>query len=583
MEKIFANIRNAVSQEVLFILLGILVLIIILLFILRALRLSYAKRELTRLEDKFDVIKGLPLAFKINKAVALARVNPTLNEHVFEAQQTYDSVNEEIRRSTLLLADMDDLLYSKKHRQVLLKAEELEKQLNKLEVDVTNVDKMLDEVLRQESEQRDQINRLKEKFRLLKQQIGIDRTKYDQGNEYINKEISNIEKMFSLFEEWMFASEFEKAAVQHDEITVSLEKFSDFINVVPISFEIINTRLQKQMDAISYAYASYKNEGIYLQHLGIKDNLELVSSVVKESISKITKGITTGIQDELNGCDVRLAQLSDQLVKEHESFEEVKELAPIVAKRCDELLETTKSMNDLYEQYHVRFSLENYDVQMEEFKNTIDDIQNRKKELMNKEVLDRPATEYLVDLKKLQEACEEYDLQINRVKNLLQTVLQDERRAKQQLTKLNLILHEIGIKMSKSRVAHVEESYEDDMRRAKVMLTELNKLLNASIVNIKELNFKIKESIDYIYTLYNTVNNFVGTAIMVENMVVFGNRYRSTHADLDSQLTRSELYYRNGEYAKALQIAVVAIEKIVPGIYEKMLQGSDKKEMRLEL
>ena len=40
--------------------------------------------------------------------------------------------------------------------------------------------------------------------------------------------------------------------------------------------------------------------------------------------------------------------------------------------------------------------------------------------------------------------------------------------------------------------------------------------------------------------------------MMVENTIVFGNRYRSTYADIDSELTRSELSFRNGEYTQAL-------------------------------
>ncbi len=60
--------------------------------------------------------------------------------------------------------------------------------------------------------------------------------------------------------------------------------------------------------------------------------------------------------------------------------------------------------------------------------------------------------------------------------------------------------------------------------------------------------------------------------MMVENTIVFGNRYRSTYSDIDSELTRSELCFRNGEYTQALTIAIATIEKIHPGNYEKMVK-----------
>ncbi|MDY3234362.1 MAG: septation ring formation regulator EzrA, partial [Erysipelotrichaceae bacterium] len=99
---------------------------------------------------------------------------------------------------------------------------------------------------------------------------------------------------------------------------------------------------------------------------------------------------------------------------------------------------------------------------------------------------------------------------------------------------------------------------------------------NAPTLNVQLLSSTLKEAIDFIYKLYNNVNNVVATVIMVENTIVFGNRYRSTYADIDSELTRSELCFRNGEYTQALSIAIATIEKIHPGNYENMIKENAK-------
>ena len=95
-------------------------------------------------------------------------------------------------------------------------------------------------------------------------------------------------------------------------------------------------------------------------------------------------------------------------------------------------------------------------------------------------------------------------------------------------------------------------------------------------LNIQLLNSTLQEALNFIYQLYNNVNNVVGTVVMVENTIVFGNRYRSTYADIDSELTRSELCFRNGEYTQALTIAIATIEKIHPGNYESMIKENAK-------
>ena len=86
------------------------------------------------------------------------------------------------------------------------------------------------------------------------------------------------------------------------------------------------------------------------------------------------------------------------------------------------------------------------------------------------------------------------------------------------------------------------------------------------------MNATLNDAIDYIYKLYNNVNNLVAMAIMVENTIVFGNKYRSTYPDIDSELTRAELCFRNGEYTQALTVALATIERIHPGSYEKLIK-----------
>lgn len=127
-----------------------------------------------------------------------------------------------------------------------------------------------------------------------------------------------------------------------------------------------------------------------------------------------------------------------------------------------------------------------------------------------------------------------------------------------------------------SEIENNAEKYEDDMRKAYEYIKSLDGLMKESPINMQLLNSTLQEALDFIYKLYNEVNNVVGTVVMVENTIVFGNRYRSTYADIDSALTRSELSFRNGEYTKALTTAIATIEKIHPGNYESMIKENSK-------
>ena len=57
---------------------------------------------------------------------------------------------------------------------------------------------------------------------------------------------------------------------------------------------------------------------------------------------------------------------------------------------------------------------------------------------------------------------------------------------------------------------------------------------------------------------------------MAENAIVIGNMYRSSYPEIDSELTRAELAYRNGEYTQALTIALNTIRKVHPETIDEL-------------
>ena len=85
----------------------------------------------------------------------------------------------------------------------------------------------------------------------------------------------------------------------------------------------------------------------------------------------------------------------------------------------------------------------------------------------------------------------------------------------------------------------------------------------------------LDEAIDFIYKFYNNINNVVGMGIMVENAIVFGNKYRSTYPEIDRELSKAEFQYLNGEYTKALKTAISCMETLFPeNADEKILENA---------
>ena len=103
---------------------------------------------------------------------------------------------------------------------------------------------------------------------------------------------------------------------------------------------------------------------------------------------------------------------------------------------------------------------------------------------------------------------------------------------------------------------------------------EMIKEMNMKPVSIKTLNIRVDTARDLVLKLYNTSNEIIRTAALVEVAIVYGNRYRPVHKNLDHELTRAEDLFYEGEYKKALDNTIRAINVIEPGIQKKLLESA---------
>ena len=71
--------------------------------------------------------------------------------------------------------------------------------------------------------------------------------------------------------------------------------------------------------------------------------------------------------------------------------------------------------------------------------------------------------------------------------------------------------------------------------------------------------------------LYSKTKELLKTVKFAEMAIVYGNRYRATD-EFNKNLTYSEILFYKGEYQKSLELSINCINKVEPGIYNKLLK-----------
>ncbi len=579
MQELFNQLKANVSEDMV-IMGGIIIVAVLLLTIaIRIVRNKQIKKQLEQMELKYSEFKSISLSFKLNKANALAKVNKSIVEAVGTLQIEFDEAQELLKEFRVSLAEIDDFVYSKKQKKAVAALEKLLPFTKECEVLLFTLNEKLDEVLEEENTQRNNINELKKSFRTIKKEYIEHRSEYRQSCDYIDTLIVQTENMFTIFEEWMFASEFNKASQKYGEIKGILERIQIILIQVPPYYEKISVVLPMLLEEVKLSAQSAQQRGVFLEHLDLERNFETVQTSMTEGLIKLQDCNLETIPTLIKDTEVRIEALHTNIKLEEDSFDHVLGKAAVLFNVIKQLNVDAQGIKDTFERVYERFGFDYFKGDIASLNEDLDKLNAQRikmeQTLNEKQVPYATMVATIDDIENKSYAIEEV---IKLIQVRLETATSDEERAKKQLIKLQLVVNEMRINIVKHKLPSVDEKFEEDVRNANIYIIDIKEILNATPLDVDRLNSKLKEAIDYIYTLYNSVNNLVSMASMVEHAILFGNKYRSSHMEMDSELTRAELCFSNGQYTRALKIAISAIEKLHPGVYEKIIQDKHEGE-----
>ena len=556
---------------------AVVVLILAVWLIVEKVRTKKFRKELEGLEKRYNAIKSIPLTFKMNKAVTAARSNADTANKVNEAKKSYDMTQASIRKISENLANCEDAILLGKLRKADDIMSELETDISLTTKEANDLDAYLNDILAKETAQRQEVTTLKNRFRALKSTAQENAGKLSYNWNANETKITDTEKMFSTFEDWMYSSDYERANKELDVIQTSMQELESMLDDMPSLLEDARGVVPNMLEACAKDYKKCMSRGVYLKHLDVETNLRSIDKALKEDQLKLKNGEANGVAEHLTTYKERIDQLSKQIHTESSSFDQMKSLTRDTEEVFEEANKNARFVTSELSANGEKYGLQSLLAEATKQNDALTALNTTKNNVLDAEKnYMMPSSMVVVNIADLNQKVTNVNHALKDIKSRIEMATGDEDRASKQLTKLQIIMNLMQVKIRKYKLPNISEQYEDDMRKAYEYIRSLDGLMKESPINMQLLNSTLQEALDFIYKLYNNVNNVVGTVVMVENTIVFGNRYRSTYADIDSELTRSELCFRNGEYTKALTIAIATIEKIHPGNYEYMIKENSK-------
>ncbi len=554
----------------------IIIFICIIFIILKNMKIKKLRKHIERLEIEKNMIVNAPVLTELSKVQALVkneRMTDRYNNWNNEISQLKDK---EIPKITDMILEIDALLEQKQYTIVIKKMTNIEVEIFKSK---EKADFLLDEmhlITSSEARNRDYITKLKSQYRETISKYNNTIKDYGEIAESIDLQKENIEKRFKAFEALLEKSEYDEVEKLIDSLDEMIRNITVVVEEVPAIVLMGKTVIPKRIEEVKSIYEKLVNDGYQLDYLNVEYNIK---EIEKKIMDIFDRAKILNIEDsilELKTMNEYFDNVLNDFDMEKRSRKEFEETSKFVYEKIKKL---EGIMKDLYNQ--LDDLIKNYDLTNEEV-SVLTSI-NSDLEILHKdyEILSTHTKQNSFAFSKLNNECEILGVRASKIEDRLNycletlgTLKDDEKRAREQLKEIKMLLKECKYKINEFKLPVINNKYFVELEDANESVKEIVKELDKMPININILNTRVDTSRDLVLKLYNTTNEMIKTAKLAETSIVYGNRYRSNDKSLDNGLEIAERYFFRGDYKKSLESSINAIEIVEPGIYNKLLEES---------
>ncbi len=551
-----------------------IIIIVVVLSLINKKERKKLKKEIESLERDKNLIISASILSELNKVEALVN-NDDLKEKYNTWKKRFNEIKEkDLAKITDDINDIDLLFSDKDYKQLKKVIFDCEIKLNNLK---TKADFLLDEIKEvtlSEERNRETITKLKAEYRDIIQVYNDDKEGYKIVSKPIELQFENVDKLFIAFENLMEKNEYTEVGKIVKAIADIIANLKAVIEETKPIISLGKNLIPRKIEEIMALEHKMENDGYNLDYLNIEYNKNEVEKKIADIFQRLN---VLNLEDSL----FELKTMYDYFDSLFSDFEKEKIARKVFEEYSRNIIlksaKLEKINNELLKKLDdIKYS---YDLSEDEV-SVIFEI--RDDLLTIRETCDR-----LIDMHrgktisyiKLAKEVEMLNVRLTKTEEKLNVALRtlgslkdDEKRAREQLEEIKLILFNTKEKVRTFKLPVIPKNYYVELSEAMQAIEIMSNELDQRPLSIKILNTRVDTARDLVLKVYNTINETIKTAKMAEAAILYGNRYRVTNKEVDFGLTKAENAFYKGNFKNSLENAISAINVIEPGIHKRLME-----------
>ncbi len=579
MEQILDNVSNF-SNETWMIVGGIVVAVLVALILFyRAVKIKSYRKKVLELEDEINAIKTLPIRYRLGRVKAIGQSAPEIRDQYDQLETEFEELETYAQNEIYTtLADLDEKTYYRKISGVKKEIKNLWKMVENYNSRSQKLLEKIEDITEIENDQRLIIIATKERYRSLCDKYGSLRYKIEEFIPMVSEKIKEIDSDFVALEELMNYQKYLEAKDFNEELGVKINFLVDNIDNIAQLAGLCKNYLPGQIELVKKRRDELVARGFAINLLDANDRFDKIQNELDEQCKLLKELQLEGLEEKIELTSKDVNQLLADFTEEQVAFDGYASRKDTCFETVEELIKEARKATRAYALLKENYVLDGYGITLDKDLKEITMIVARKNQL-EKVIQEKEFSfsKMLRDFDDLISHCNHIASNIEKYYILDENLRIQEKRALDELDNISIVLLEIKSEISNNHLPMINDSYKDYIEDSYAKADAIMKVTKIRPINLEELSLQVDAARDVIYKLYDNVHHLIVTAQMVEEAIMFGNRYRSSYLEVNTELTKAELLFKNGEYTNALKIAVEIIEKIAPGSYEKLILKKEGK------
>lgn len=563
-----------------FFIIAVIVISLVLFFMQNA-KNKKIKSQLEKLEVEKNKINSTPIVPELSKVESYLK-NEKLEAMYNNWKDRLDVIRtNQIPKITDMLLEADYSLSKMDYKSTVYKIARLEMELYKVKTNSEFLLNEIKEITSSEERNRAIITKFKATYRELFEKFNSSRNDYGDIADSVELQFENIAKRFEEFEVNMENNDYVEVTNIIKSIDEMLKHMTIVIDEMPSIYLMATSVLPRKIKEAEEEYNKLVKDGYPLDYLNVEYN---ISEANKKISDILDRSKVLNLEDSLFELKV-LSDYFDALFtdfdKEKINRSEYEDANQLFSKKLEK---SNTLMHDILDSFDKIKSLYNLsEDELGALTHVFDDLEalNNDYKILLEHIGNQTFaySKLTKEIEGLSVRLSKIDETVDNVLNSIDSMKDDEVRARQQLEEIKLILKDSKDKIREYNLPVIPQNYFVELNEAQVAIKEIIKELEKKPLTVDILNTRVDTARDLVFKLYNTTKEMMKTAMFAEMAIVYGNRYRSSVDDLDKFLTYAEKLFYQGDYQKSLEISINSLNKVETGIYDKLLNlYSTKKE-----